>query len=86
MPINSLKVHQQAGIRSKTDTHWAGRLAPEKPSVLTRSDAKPPQDDLHAPITIGLLDIDCVAEDGFDETDLQELQKIVDVIAKSCAW
>lgn len=86
VPISSLKLTYQESIRGKNDIHWAGRLRPEKPSVLTRSDAKPPQDDLRAPITIGLLDIDCVDEDGFDETDVQELQKFADIIAKSCAW
>lgn len=37
-------------------------------------------------IIVGLLDIDCVEEDGFDETDQRELEECVRVIAESCDW
>ncbi|CAO1627702.1 unnamed protein product [Jaminaea pallidilutea] len=37
-------------------------------------------------IIVGLLDIDCVEEDGFDETDQEELEGCVKVIAESCDW
>lgn len=37
-------------------------------------------------IIIGVLDIDCEAEEGFDEEDVKGLEHIVKQIANSCDW
>ncbi|KAI7868309.1 GAF domain-like protein [Spinellus fusiger] len=35
---------------------------------------------------LGVLDIDCEAVEGFDTTDSEGLQAIVDVLLKNCVW
>lgn len=37
-------------------------------------------------IIIGVLDIDCEAEDGFDEEDDAGLTKIAKIIVDACDW
>lgn len=37
-------------------------------------------------VIVGLLDIDCVDEEGFDEVDQKHLEAIVRIIAQSCDW
>jgi putative methionine-R-sulfoxide reductase with GAF domain len=37
-------------------------------------------------VIVGVLDIDCVDEDGFDEVDQQGLEECVRIIVRSCAW
>lgn len=38
------------------------------------------------PIVLGVVDLDCVALGGFDETDQEGLEKIVQLLIKSCTW
>lgn len=35
---------------------------------------------------IGVLDLDCVAVDGFDEEDRAGLEHIAELIVRSCTW
>lgn len=37
-------------------------------------------------IIVGLLDIDCVEEEGFDAEDQKHLEDIVKIIVESCDW
>jgi L-methionine (R)-S-oxide reductase len=37
-------------------------------------------------IAVGVLDLDCVALEGFGLEDVEGLQKIVDLIVGSCDW
>lgn len=36
--------------------------------------------------SIGVLDLDCLALDGFDEDDRAGLEKITSLITQSCNW
>lgn len=36
--------------------------------------------------TVGVLDIDCLILEGFDEEDVNLLRKLVELIASSCDW
>lgn len=38
------------------------------------------------PIVLGVMDLDCAALGGFDETDQEGLEKIVQLLIKSCTW
>lgn len=35
---------------------------------------------------VGIIDIDCAVEDGFDETDKRYLEKLAAVLAEGCDW
>lgn len=35
---------------------------------------------------VGVLDLDCLATDGFDEEDKQGLERIAELVVKSCDW
>lgn len=35
---------------------------------------------------VGVLDIDCLALGGFDETDVKYLEKLAELIGKTCDW
>ena len=35
---------------------------------------------------LGVLDLDCVAKAGFDDVDVEALEKIADLIVQSCEW
>lgn len=37
-------------------------------------------------VIIGVLDIDCEAEEGFDDADVKGLEHIAAIIARSCDW
>jgi len=37
-------------------------------------------------VTLGLLDLDCLALDGFKQEDVEGLQTIVDLVVSSCDW
>lgn len=37
-------------------------------------------------VIIGVLDIDCEAEEGFDDADVRGLETVVQIIARSCDW
>lgn len=37
-------------------------------------------------VIIGVLDIDCEAEEGFDDADVRGLEHIAVIIARSCDW
>jgi L-methionine (R)-S-oxide reductase len=37
-------------------------------------------------VTLGVLDIDCLVEGGFDEEDRKGLEKIVELVVESCDW
>ncbi|RKO88071.1 GAF domain-like protein, partial [Blyttiomyces helicus] len=37
-------------------------------------------------VVVGVLDLDCLARDGFDEEDRVGLERIVEVIARVCSW
>ena len=37
-------------------------------------------------VIVGLLDIDCVDEEGFDEEDQREIESLVRIIVESCDW
>lgn len=35
---------------------------------------------------VGVLDLDCLALGGFDEIDQKYLERLVDLVGKSCSW
>ena len=35
---------------------------------------------------VAIIDVDCAETDGFDETDEQGLQRLAELIGKSCDW
>ncbi len=35
---------------------------------------------------VGVIDVDCKAETGFDEVDLDWLIKVAELIGRSCDW
>lgn len=35
---------------------------------------------------LGVLDLDCVAQAGFDDVDVQALQRIAELVVRSCEW
>jgi L-methionine (R)-S-oxide reductase len=37
-------------------------------------------------VALGLLDLDCLALDGFKQEDVEGLQAIVDLVVSSCDW
>ncbi|CAO1625615.1 unnamed protein product [Sympodiomycopsis kandeliae] len=74
VPFGRLSKEHQDSIRSGDSPHWAGRV----------QDTNSLQDS--TPIIVGLLDIDCVELEGFDERDQAELEKIVKIISDSCDW
>jgi len=37
-------------------------------------------------VVLGVLDLDCLAIDGFDEEDREGLEKIAKLIVNSCNW
>ena len=37
-------------------------------------------------VALGLLDLDCLALDGFKREDVEGLQAIVDLVVSSCDW
>lgn len=57
---------------------WSGRLAGGKASTVA--------DVGDEGVIVGVLDIDCVDEDGFDEVDQEGLEECVKIIVRSCAW
>ena len=36
--------------------------------------------------SIGFLDLDCLALNGFDDTDRDSLEKIAELVVRSCDW
>ena len=48
------------------------------PLVLTQEDG--------SKLALGVLDLDCLALGGFNEEDQKGLEKIVDLLLKSCRW
>lgn len=43
-------------------------------------------DDPQRVVTLGVLDLDCLAVGGFDEEDRVGLERIVDLVVRSCDW
>jgi len=35
---------------------------------------------------LGVLDLDCVTEAGFDDVDVRALEKIAELVVLSCEW
>jgi len=35
---------------------------------------------------LGVLDLDCVAQAGFDDVDVRALERIAELIVQSCEW
>ena len=35
---------------------------------------------------LGVLDLDCVAQAGFDDVDVRALDRIAELIVRSCEW
>ena len=35
---------------------------------------------------IGVLDLDCLAKNGFDDDDKRGVEKIAELVIKSCQW
>ncbi|KAK5657319.1 hypothetical protein OQA88_3383 [Cercophora sp. LCS_1] len=35
---------------------------------------------------VAIIDVDCAIKDGFDETDKKWLEKLADLVGKSCDW
>lgn len=35
---------------------------------------------------VGVLDLDCVALEGFTEEDVRGLEGVVEIVAKACDW
>jgi len=44
------------------------------------------RDLLAGEVTLGVLDLDCLVLNGFDEEDKHGLERIADLIVKSCDW
>lgn len=38
------------------------------------------------PQVVAIIDIDCAVESGFDEVDVEQLEKLAHLLAKSCNW
>lgn len=43
-------------------------------------------DDPQRVVTLGVLDLDCLAAGGFDEEDRVGLERIADLVVRSCDW
>lgn len=90
MPFSSLsEAHRRLVLQVTTEDSkgsqeqdeliaWSGRLAEGK----TPTDAAVGDEG----VIVGVLDIDCVDEEGFDEADQEGLEECVRIIVRSCAW
>lgn len=48
----------------------------------------PPEDRQHeeAKAVVGVIDVDCKVENGFDQVDLDWLTRLAELIGRSCNW
>ena len=44
------------------------------------------RDSLSGETALGVLDLDCLALEGFDEDDKRGLERVADLIVESCDW